>query len=657
MKKIFRFLVLSLALMGIISACDILNPVIEPADIGLGIKVFFPTKVVTNQPMTINGSGFRDATEIVFPNGVSVTDFEIVSNDMIRVNAPAGIAADGGTIIVRTATEQAESAQKLTVGRTNVSGFSKQAGEEIQGGEQITIYGVDLEFISGVELLDADGNPIILSDAAFYRKGTSSVVITIPKKVFDGTFTGKIFTYDGQEILLPELKYKPASEGGHWETKKTIIWENPDPDGNGPANWNGTYRFSMEGADTNNECIDEFPQEIWNQLKTGTFYLQFRVDNPDWYQVRVTNGHWTVQWQGKDNDFSPGNMADRIIANEDGTFYIEINFDGDPDFVATLDEKHLLFTGSGFTPLALYTEEEVWIEGGGHMEIVHTSLWKNSDPDGNGPANWNGVYRFSVAGADTNNECIAEFPQEVWDIIKTGTFYLQFRVDNPDWYQVRVTNGHWTVQWQGKDNDFSPGNMADQIIANEDGTFYIKINLSGDDEFVATLDEKHILFTGSGYTPLELYTEEEVWVGGDDAPKEVDFWKNDDADGNGPTNWNGVYRFCVEGADTNNECIAELPADIWNIVKTGTFYLQFRVDNPDWYQVRVTNGHWTVQWQGKDNDFSPGNMADKIIANEDGTFYIEINFSGDDEFVATLDEKHLLFTGSGYTPLKLYYLE
>ena len=508
MKRIFKYFgaFLTAALMGTFTGCNILEPVSESADLGLGVKVFFPTKVVAGQPMTINGSGFTGVKEIVFPDGVRVTDFEIVSNEMIRVTAPAGLAAAGGKILVRTTDEEAESRLALTLGKTVVSGFSKQEGEEIGGGEQLTIYGEDLEFINKVELLDADGNPLIIEDAGFYRKGESSVIIMIPKKnIFEGKFIGKLYTYDGREFLLPELSYKPASDGGHWETVKTVIWENPDPDGKGPANWNGTYRFGLDGHDGNNECIATFPQETWDIIKTGTFYLQFRVDNPDWYQVRVTNGHWSVQWQGADNDFSPSNMNDRIIANEDGTFYIEINFDGDPDFVATLDEKHLLFTGSGFTPLALYTEEDVWIEGGGHMEIVHTSLWKNPDPDGKGPANWNGTYRFGLDGHDGNNECIATFPQETWDIIKTGTFYLQFRVDNPDWYQVRVTNGHWSVQWQGADNDFSPSNMNDRIIANEDGTFYIEINLSGEPDFVATLDEKHLLFTGSGFTPLKLY--------------------------------------------------------------------------------------------------------------------------------------------------------
>ena len=351
MKKIFRYLVLALALTGIVSACDILNPVIEPADIGLGIKVFFPTKVVTNQPMTINGSGFRNATEVVFPNGIVVTNFEIVSNDMIRVNAPAGITAEGGKIIVRTADEQVESPLPLTVGKTVVSGFSKQAGEEISGGEQITIYGTDLEFINGIELLDADGNPVVLTDAAFYRKGTSSVVITIPKKIFEGTFTGKLFTYDGQEILMPELAYKPAADGGHWETRKTVIWENDDPEGHGAINWSGTYRFAGEGFGTGEE-IAVIDADTWAKMKGTPFYMSYTAG--DSYQVRVTTGWWSVQWLGKDNDIAPWSMAERIIDNGDGTFSIKVDFSEDPDILASLDEQHLLFTGAGYTPLKLY---------------------------------------------------------------------------------------------------------------------------------------------------------------------------------------------------------------------------------------------------------------------------------------------------------------
>ena len=625
MKKIFRFLVLSLALMGIISACDILNPVIEPADIGLGIKVFFPTKVVTNQPMTINGSGFRDATEIVFPNGVSVTDFEIVSNDMIRVNAPAGIAADGGTIIVRTATEQAESAQKLTVGRTNVSGFSKQAGEEIQGGEQITIYGVDLEFISGVELLDADGNPIILSDAAFYRKGTSSVVITIPKKVYEGTFTGKLFTYDGQEILLPELAYKPAAEGGHWETQLVPFWEN---DGSkGAVSWSSDYRFAGEGFSTGEE-IYTIPAAIWNRLKSETFYLKVQATDP---QIRVTTGWWSTTWTG--GDFQPGNEL--LTDNGDGTFTLEINLSGDP-ILEVMDVQHLLFTGDRFTPIALCLPEEVWVEGGeGHMEIVKESIWKN---DGSkGAVSWSSDYRFASESNKTGEEIYA-IPDDIWEKMKGGTFYVDVQGENP---QVRITTGWWSTTWTG--GDFQPGNEL--LTDNGDGTFTLAVTL-GDDPIQEVIDVQHLLITGDRFTPLEIYFAEEVWVDGGDAPQEELIWENDGS--HGAVSWSSEYRFSNETNKTGEEIYA-IPDDVWDQIKSGTFYVLVEGENP---QVRITTGWWSTTWT--DNDYMPG--SEGLTDNGDGTWTLAVTL-GDDPIMDVIDVQHLLVTGDRFTPKKLYFLK
>ena len=645
MKHIINYLgaLLAVVLIGAtFTACS--DEDAQSANVGLGIKTFFPTKVVTNQPMTINGSGFNGVTEIEFPGGKKVTDFEIVGNDMIRVNAPSGIAADGGKIIVRTADDEAESHMSLTLGHTYVTGYSKQPGETATGGELIDVFGSDLEFINSVELLDADGVPQLIDHKDFYRKGTYKLTIRLPKKnIYKGTFVGILHTYDGQSIMMPELAYEPGADEGHWETVKTTIWKNEDPDGNGVVNWSGTYRFGLDGHDGNNECITTFPEDVWNTLKTGTFYILYSAPDPTQYQIRVTNGWWDTQWMGKDNDIAPWNMAERIIDNGDGTFYIEVNFGDDP-LVGTLDEKHLLLTGSGYTPLEIYTEEDIWIDGPGGDQEVKTVIWTG---DGTTAVNWNGVYRFGLDGHDGNNECIATFPEDIWNRLKTETFYVKYTVADPTQYQIRVTNGWWDTQWMGKDNDIAPWNMAERIIDNGDGTFYIEVNL-GDDPLVGTLDEKHLLLTGSGYTPLEIYFIDIIHGGG--GGSENVFWENSGA---GAVSWNGTYRFGLDGHDGNNECITTFPQDIWDKIKTGTFYLQFKPEAES-YQVRITNGWWDTQWLGKDNDFAPWNMADRIIDNGDGTYYIEINF-GDDPLVGTLDEKHLLFTGDGYTPLKLYF--
>ena len=347
MKKIFKYfgLFIAVALTGAFTGC-VEEQDIDSADLGLAIKVFSPTKVVTAVPVTITGSGMKDVTEVIFPGDKVVTDIEHVGSNMIRVVTPANLPAEGGKIKVRNAkNEEAESRVSMTIGKTVISGFSKQAGESVTGGEQITIFGKDLEFITGVELLDPDGNPYTISDKDFYRKSTSNIVFNVPKRnIFTGSFAGKVFSIDGKEFARPELAYEPSMEGGHWATVKKTIWKNEG----GPAvSWSGTYRFALEGHDGNNECIAELPQDVWDFLKSETFYIDVEASDP---QIRVTTGWWDPNYQA--DDYQPGN--EKLTDNGDGTWTLEVNISDNADFIAALDERHLLFTGDRYTPIKLY---------------------------------------------------------------------------------------------------------------------------------------------------------------------------------------------------------------------------------------------------------------------------------------------------------------
>ena len=627
MKHIINYLgaLLAVVLIGAtFTACS--DEDAQSANVGLGIKTFFPTKVVTNQPMTINGSGFNGVTEIEFPGGKKVTDFEIVGNDMIRVNAPSGIAADGGKIIVRTADDEAESHMSLTLGHTYVTGYSKQPGEKATGGELIDVFGSDLEFINSVELLDADGVPQIIDHKEFYRKGTNKITIRLPKKnIYEGTFVGILHTYDGQSILMPELAYEPGADEGHWETVKTTIWKN---DGSlGAISWSSDYRFASEESKTGEECY-AVPMDVWQKMKSETFYVTIKGDDP---QVRVTSGWWSTTWTG--NDIQPGNEL--LTDNGDGTWTLTVNLAGDP-LLDVVDAQHLLFTGDRYTVEEIYFAEDVWVDGPG-MQEVKVPVWTNGGSLG--AISWSGDYRFASEESKTGEECYA-VPMDVWQRLKTETFYVTIKGEDP---QIRVTSGWWSTTWTGA--DIQPGNEL--LTDNGDGTWTLTVNLAGD-PLLDVVDAQHLLFTGDRYTVEEIYFIELVAGGG--GSSENVFWENSGA---GAVSWNGTYRFGLDGHDGNNECITTFPQDIWDKIKTGTFYLQFKPEAES-YQVRITNGWWDTQWLGKDNDFAPWNMADRIIDNGDGTYYIEINF-GDDPLVGTLDEKHLLFTGDGYTPLKLYF--
>ena len=639
MKNIFKFFGIFLTvLFGMTLTGCLSEDELQSADVGLHVKVFFPTKVVAGQPMTINGSGFSDATEIVFPEGITVTDFQIVSNDMIRVNAPAGIAAEGGHIIVRTAEGEAESPLPLTLGNTEISGYSADGSVPVDGGTQMTIYGTDLEFVSKIEMLDEDGNPIFVEDKVFNRKGTSTIIFTVPRKVFEGVFQGKVYTIDGKTFLMPELEYKTAVDAGFWDTVETVLWENPDPAGVGSVSWSGQYRFGLEGTDGNNECITTFPAETWDIIKNGTFILKF-APAADAYQIRATTGWWSFDGDGA-YDIHGGD--ERIVDNGDGTFSLTYTISEEPlksGIYDLIDSQHLLFTGSGYTPLKIVITEEVWVPGGS-IEIVRTSIWKN---DGSVPAaSWSGSpYRFAPETNSTGEEVYA-VPTDVWEKMKTTPFNVDFAATG-DWFQIRILDGWWSVG-NSDANDITPN--YEGLIKNDDGTFTIVLDLPSNPDLVAVLDEKHLLFAGDGFQILEMYWEEEIIVDGS-KPKEVVMWEGDGSAGE--ISWNGTYRFALEGNDSLNECIATLPAEHWDVIKNGTFCVQFAATAA---QLRITDGWWSTTWTGA--DIMAGD--ERIVDNGDGTYYIEINLDGD-PLKDVIDSQHLLLTGSGYTPLKLYYNE
>ena len=580
MKNIFKFFraFLLVAFAASLTGC-LSEDQLESADEGLHIKVFFPTKVVKGQPMTINGGGFSDVTEVVFPGtegGIVVTDFQIVSNGMIRVDAPAGISADGGKIYVRTeAGEQVESPLPLTLGETKISGYSADGSVPVDGGTQMTIYGTDLEFITGVELLDAVGNPALISDKLFNKKATETIIFTVPKKVYEGKFAGKIYTVDGQTFEMPELEYKPASDGGYFEIVEHVIWENPDPEGIGSVSWSGQYRFYGEGnADTNNECIAMIAAAHWDIIKNGTFYLKF-APAADAYQIRANTGWWSFDGDGV-HDIHGGD--ERIIDNGDGTFSLAYTLSEEPlasGILGLIDEQHLLFTGNGYTPLKLYYTEEVWVPGGS-VEIVRTSIWKN---DGSvGAAAWDGgsPYRFAPETNSTGEEVYA-VPTDTWEKMKTTPFMVDIQ-PAADWFQVRILDGWWSVG-NNDANDITPN--YEGLVDNGDGTFTFVVDLPSKPDLIPVLDDQHLLFAGDGFTILEMYWEEEVLVpGGGGAPTEVVLWEGEAI----ATGWANQPNILTDGGIELQEVGAQ-PGQ--------TIYLYMEPIDPSlhWY-LELVEGHW-----------------------------------------------------------------
>jgi hypothetical protein len=428
-------------------------------------------------------------------------------------------------------------------------------------------------------------------------------------------FTGGGYTVD--EIFFAEDVW---IDGPGEVEVKVPVWTNGGT--LGEINWSGDYRFAPESNSTGEECYT-VPQDVWEKLKTTPFYVTIKGGNP---QIRVTSGWWSTTWTG--DDIFPGN--ERLTDNGDGTFTLKVELAGDP-LLDVLDAQHLLFTGSGYTVEEIYFAEDVWVDGPG-MQEVKVPVWTNGGTLGE--INWSGDYRFAPETNSTGEECYT-VPMDVWERLKTETFYVTVKGANP---QIRVTTGWWSTNLTA--DDIMPGNEL--LADNGDGTWTLTVNLTGATDLLDLLDAQHLLFTGSGYTVEEIYFIEMVAGGGGGAKEDV-FWSNSGA---GAVSWNGTYRFGLDGHDGNNECITTFPQDIWDKIKTSTFYLVVEATDP---QIRVTNGWWDTQWK---SDFQPGNEL--LTDNGDGTWTLEINIAGD-PLVDTIDEKHILFTGDRFTPVKLYF--
>ena len=392
--------------------------------------------------------------------------------------------------------------------------------------------------------------------------------------MYEGTFVGKVHTIDGKVFEMPELTYKPASDGGYFETVEHVIWENPDPEGIGSVNWSGQYRFYGEGnADTNNECIAMIAAAHWDIIKNGSFYLKF-APAADAYQIRANTGWWSFDGDGV-HDIHVGD--ERIIDNGDGTFSLAYTLSEEPlasGILGLIDEQHLLFTGTGYTPLMLYYTEDVWVPGGA-VEIVRTSIWKN---DGSVPAaTWSGSpYRFAPETNSTGEEVYA-VPTDTWEKMKTTPFNVQIQ-PAADWFQVRILDAWWTVG-NNDANDITPN--YEGLVDNGDGTFTFVVDLAANPDLVAVLDAQHLLFAGDGFTILEMYWEEEVLVPGGGTPTEVVLWEGEAI----ATGWANQPNILSDAGVELQEAGAQ-PGQ--------TIYLYMEPIDPSrhWY-LELVEGHWS----------------------------------------------------------------
>ena len=169
-----------------------------------------------------------------------------------------------------------------------------------------------------------------------------------------------------------------------------------------------------------------------------------------------------------------------------------------------------------------------------------------------------------------------------------------------------------------------------------------------ENQYVANLkqDGGNITLPAEGYWTLRLDVEAATLTATltDVFPRAGVIWENDGT--GGPVSWSSQYRIGLDGKDGNGECIATLPADVWNKLITQTCYLVVEATNP---QIRITTGWWGAQYG---SDFMPGN--ERLTDNGDGTFTLKLDLADDPAYVEAIDVQHFLVTGDRFTPIGIY---
>lgn len=244
----------------------------------LAVKSVLPTKVMEGQVVTITGTGLEKATSVVFPGNVSVNNITKVGNGYISVVTPAGVFAEGGTVIIEANGESAESVMTLTLGKPAPSRVAP-LDKEIKINECVEVYGNDLEFITKAYFPGEDGKDIVVDASGFKRKATGSLSIYSPMGIKTGPAQVTLEDCGGNKYALPEVMLSDEVVGGNEETGGegyAPIWK-----GNvyiqGWDNWQylTSDKLSLEGF----------------QIHEGLM-IRLTFDNPVGASVCVCDANW-----------------------------------------------------------------------------------------------------------------------------------------------------------------------------------------------------------------------------------------------------------------------------------------------------------------------------------------------------------------------------
>lgn len=269
-------------------------------------------------------------------------------------------------------------------------------------------------------------------------------------------------------------------------------WEQTDSKVNGKVN--GTVQ-ETSGGRLPKEKYDQFtwgdmpragasaPDPLPSTIKlimgtvsctSGNFYLTFNwnsVNGARGYEVSTSaNGEWKSV--GTATSYTMDGLYD-----DSATYTLYVRAVGDGTYYTTSDAS----TGQG-------------------KLLAKTNIWRNDNNYGDPhntfyPQNGYRPYRFSLQNT-WDGHSIATFDQDTWNIFKNNTFYIEITAGTS--FNVYVATG------SNKGGvSYGPDSSITHKINNN--TYYLEINLNGQQDVIKNMDGENLLFTGEGYTMNRLF--------------------------------------------------------------------------------------------------------------------------------------------------------
>ena len=284
MKKIAQIFIFLNMLLLFVACSDETDQTTNTGE--LSIKMVQPVNVVTGQKVYITGSNFTEVKEIIFPDNISVTNFERVGFNQLSAITPPGIK--DGNIILKSDDGQTYIAPNEIYAVS--AKFKMIFPKEIKTGEILTIQGENLLEIKQIIFPDN-----IIVDALFFnRKSNTEIKVAVPKGTVDGSGMVKMASLSGAEMNTSNIMIEVSDDGPIEDSKvdpitpNTIILLDFEPHGGHDGNWDNSWGGNSE---------------IVTDSETGNTFLKVTGDiNGDWvlncnHQANIGDGAtwpWTI---------------------------------------------------------------------------------------------------------------------------------------------------------------------------------------------------------------------------------------------------------------------------------------------------------------------------------------------------------------------------